>query len=212
MPEKKPHPVASFWRDYRQPVFFHWDAMIGYGATALAVAALSATEGARSRLYDITLPGITMAALGLTFSLAAMSFLSGIIDQRIVRVLDEMERREGNRSFGLHGLLVAFKSVAVLGALAVIFWFALRLTSATEVSDSGATTSVLKGNAWDTVHVVLGALAIGTTVWLIGAIVSLVGVVATLISGKANLIRMHELNPGAKADESRRVRAERNLA
>ncbi|HSH79345.1 MAG TPA: hypothetical protein VLA19_12535 [Herpetosiphonaceae bacterium] len=174
--------MRRFLADYARQVFWHWDAKLGYVVTMGTVGALSASTVARSRLDDLASSGVTVAALGLTFSLTSMSLISAIVDKRMVEVLDGLERKHGSRAFGLHGLLTAFRSVAVIGGTAVALWLVVR---AVAVDD-------LRGNAWDASQVVLGGLATGATVWLLGGLVGLVHTVSVLIGGKAELIRQNE--------------------
>lgn len=177
----------GFLREYGRVVFWHWDAKVGFLTVGATAGLLTASPVARSRLDDLAASGITVSALGLTFALTSMSLLSAIVDPRMVEVLDGLERRAKSRTHGLHGLLTAFKSVAVLGALGVALWLAVR----------GVAVPVLRGDGWQAVRVVLGAAACGTTAWLLGALVGLVHTVSVLIAGKAQLIRQHEVRARA---------------
>ena len=183
--------VRTFLKDYGRQVFWQWDSKVGYLVMVGCVGTLSASTVARSRLNDLAVSGITVAALGLTFALTSMSLLSAIVDKRMVQVLDGLEERHGNRSYGLDGLLTAFRAVAVIGGAAVALWFAVRAVAVDE----------LQGNGWDAPQVVLGGLAAGATAWLLGGLVGLVHTVSVLIGGKAELIRQHEL-PGSSGHRS----------
>lgn len=185
----------SFFRDYGRQVFWHWDAKLGYLVGLGSVVVLSSSTVARSRLNDLSASGVTVAALGLTFALTSMSLLSAIVDERMVQVLDGLERRQASRTYGLHGLLTAFRSVAVIGGLGVAFWLAVRAVS----------VDTLRGNGWDAAQVAAGSLAMMSTAWLLGALVGLVNTVAVLISGKAELIRQHDLQerPGERSGSER---------
>ena len=175
-------PAASFWRDYRREVFGNSDAVLGYISVVGAFCLLTVSTVARARLDSVATSAVAVCALGLTFVLTSFSLLSAILDKNVVQVLDQIEQRKGNRRYGLHGLVTAFRSAAVIAAAGIILWLGVR----------GVTDDRLKGNGWDSAQVVLGALAVGLTVWLVVGIVQLIGIIATLLFGKAELLRQQE--------------------
>lgn len=182
--------LRTFFRDYGRVVFWHWDARLGYVTVVASMILLIVSSVARSRLDALATSGVTVAALGLTFALTSLSLLSAVIEP-LVEVLDGLERRHGNRKYGLHGLTTAFRSVSVLGAVAVALWLLVRAVAVPE----------LRGNGWDAAQVVLGGLAAGSTAWLLGALVGLVQTVSVLVSGKAELIRQRERTGRAQSGE-----------
>jgi hypothetical protein len=171
-------PRPSFWTDYGRAIFWHSDSKAGYCVAAIAFVLLGVSEVARSRLGDLASSGVSVSALGLTFVLASISLLSGLLDPTAVRTMDRLEQKHG-RAYGLHGLVTAFKSSAIVGASGVISWLAVRAVAVPK----------LDGGGWEWLKVVLGGTSTGLTIWLVIGLVQLIGIVSTLVSGKAAFIR-----------------------
>lgn len=177
--------VRGFWAEYRGPVFWHYDAKLGYVTAVAAWVLLTSGPAARAALSSVAASGITVSALGLTFVLASLSLLSAMLNPDLVAVLDAMERRMGRPSFGLEGLVVAFRATAAVAALALGAWLFTQV----------AISPGLHGNGWEAAEVIFGGLAAGLTAWLAAALFGLVGIIATLVRGKAQLTRQRDEAP-----------------
>lgn len=192
-PAPAPRPdtgVKAFLRDYKSPILWAVDAKLAYLTFLAALVVLAESPAARDRLNDLASSGISITALGLTFVLASMSLISGMLDINVVNALDKMEHDRG-RAYGLHGLVMAFRATAVIAAAGVLAWMTVR----------GVATSHLVHKGWGTARVVSGSAAVALTVWVVVGIVQLIGIVGTLVDGKATLLRQRarreQIGPGS---------------
>lgn len=177
-PEGRVAGWRRFWAEYKQPIFWNWDAKLGYITAIVSWVLLTSGPAARETLLTLPASGITVAALALTFVLASTALLSAMLDEDLVDALDGLEERHGS-SFGLRGLIVAFRSTAAIAALTLMAW----------LTTQAVRTEALSGNGWETARVIAGGSAAGLTVWLVGAIIALVAIISVLVAAKAQLIR-----------------------
>lgn len=176
-------PLRAFWREYRRPVFWHYDAISAYATAVGSWALLTVSPAARDSLDRLTGSGVTVSALGLTFVLASFSLLSAMLNAEVVAALDGLEQKQGSRRYGLDGIVVAFRSTSAFAAASLLSWIATQAV----ITDS------LSGNGWQAAEVIFGGLGIGFTVWLALGITALIGIIATLVRGKAQLTRYARL-------------------
>jgi hypothetical protein len=93
------HPVGpkdghnkTFMGGYARQILWSWDARLAYAGTAAGLSLLGASPPARANLDAVASSGVAVSALGLTFVLASMSLLSGLLDADVIEVLDGLEK------------------------------------------------------------------------------------------------------------------------
>lgn len=174
VPDHKPLQFRSFCYRY---LFLTKSALVAYVTFGVVLILALASETMRDNLENVRPGAMSVAALGLTFVLASMSFLSGMLQPGIVRLLDTLRSIHGVER-GLVGILMTFRATAGIAAAAILSWLTL----------AGVQGLRLAGYGW-MLRSVIGSLALALTVWLVLGLLRLIKITSVMLRDKASSVR-----------------------